>query len=167
MRILFETPRLHVRALSPDDANVLLSILGDAEATRYYKSGKPWDRAEVERLLASYPFADPRIISEPGIALLKTTGAIIGYGGVGYLQRDGNTADLLFILKPAYWGQGLASELAEAAVATAFQRPEIATIYAIVHPLNQASARVLAKSGLRQEGYLAECDRLLYRRDRE
>jgi ribosomal-protein-alanine N-acetyltransferase len=166
VRALFEIPRLLVRALLPEDVDVLWSILGDAEATRYYKSGNPWDKAEVERLLASYPFADERIVSEPGIALLKSTGAIDGYGGVGYLLREGNTADLLFILKPEHWGQGLATELANAAITTAFQQPEIATIYAIVHPHNEASARVLEKCGLRHEDYLAERDRLLYRIDR-
>jgi RimJ/RimL family protein N-acetyltransferase len=94
MRILFETPRLVVRRIGRADADALLAIFGDRESMRLYGSGQPWTRDDVERFLATYPFGDERLISEPGIVLHKPDLAIAAYGGVGYFRRGDATADL-------------------------------------------------------------------------
>jgi hypothetical protein len=59
--VLFETPRLVVRRATADDADALLAIFGDPENVRLYGTGQPLSRADVERLIASYPLADDRI----------------------------------------------------------------------------------------------------------
>ena len=167
MVVVFETPRLVVRQVTPDDVDVLLSIFGDAENVRHYGSGQPWSRQDVERFIASYPAADPRLVSAPGLALLKPGRDPVGFGGVGYYVWEGNTADLLFAFKHAYWGKGLATELAVAALATAFRRPELDLIHATVKPSNRASMRVLEKSGMRRRQYIPEADRLLFTLSRD
>ncbi len=166
MITLFETPRLVVRQVAPGDADALLAIFGDPENTRFYGAGRPWSRADAERFLASYPAGDERLISAPGLALLRPALAVVGFGGVGYYRREGTTADLFFILRKEHWGRGLATELARAAIAAAFCRPEIGSMYATVRPDNRASARVLEKCGMPLQRHLPEEDRLLYRLDR-
>ena len=118
-------------------------------------------------MLDTYPYGDARLISEPGIALRKPDRAIVTYGGVGYFVRQGATADLFFIVRPEQRGQGIATELARAAIATAFQQEKIATVHATVMPQNSASQQVLTKVGMRFEGYLPDNDRLHYRIDRQ
>src|SRR5690242_9337802 len=103
MQRLFETSRLIVRRVTAGDTETLLTIFGDPENTRFYGSERPWSRDDAERMLANYPFTDARLISEPGIALLKPSLDVVGYGGVGYFLREGNTPDLLFILKKEFW----------------------------------------------------------------
>lgn len=167
MKMLFETPRLIVRQIGRADTDALLAIFSDRESMRFYGSGQPWTRADVERMLDTYPFEDERLISEPGIALRKSDRAIVAYGGVGYFRQGDATADLFFIVKPAQRGQGIATELAAGAIAAAFERPEIATIHATVTPRNSASEQVLKKVGMRFQGYIPDRDRLHYRIDRE
>ena len=167
MSTLFETSRLLIRRVTPDDVDELCSIFGDADNVWAYGTGLPWSRADVEQFIAGYPASDPRLISAPGLALLKQSGAVTGFGGVGYYLEEGNSADLLYIFKHAYWGKGLATELAQAALATAFGRSEIDLIHATVKPSNVASVRVLEKSGMRLEQYLPDVDRLHYVLDRD
>lgn len=163
MTILFETQRLLVRKSRPADVEPLFDIFSDAETVRHFGYGQPWSRAGVEQFLANYPENDERLISAPGVVLLKPHLEMIGFGGVGYYVSEGNTPDLLFILKREHWGQGLATELARAAVATAFQHPEVKTIFATVKPVNKASVRVLEKVGMVCQQYLPDKGRLVYR----
>lgn len=162
MVVLFETPRLVVRQLTPADVDALLSIFGTAENVQHYGTGQPWSRAEAERFIGTYPAADPRLVSAPGLALLKPTHELVGFGGVGYYVWVGNTADLLFAFKRAQWGNGLATELASGALAAAFRHPAVDVIHATVKPTNAASIRVLEKSGMRRQRYLADVDRVLF-----
>src|SRR5438094_5678818 len=105
--VIVETERLAVRRAALDDTDALLAILGDPENVRHFGSGEPWTRAQVEQFIRSYSEGDPRLVATPGLVLRKPTLDVIGFGGVGYYVAEGNTADLLFILKRAYWGQGL------------------------------------------------------------
>ena len=164
---LLETERLLVRKATLGDVETLLRFLGDPETVRRFGSGEPWTRAEVERFVRSYPDGDPALVSAPGLALRKPALEPVGFGGVGYYAAAGNTPDLLFVLDRRHWGHGLATELARAAVAAAFGRPEIATIWATVHPANVASIRVLEKCGLTREGTIPERNRLRYRIGRQ
>jgi RimJ/RimL family protein N-acetyltransferase len=167
MSVLFETERLVVRkATLLEDADALSAILGDPESVRHFGSGQPWTRAQVEQFVRSYPDGDPRLVATPGLVLLKPTLEVIGFGGVGYYVAEGNTADLFFILKRAQWGQGLATEVARAALAAAFAHPQVGTVFATVKPANTASVRVLEKCSLTLQKYLPEKDRLLYRVER-
>ena len=58
-------------------------------------------------------------------------------------------------------------ELAVAAIAAAFRRPEVDLIHATVKPSNQASIRVLEKSGMRRRHYIPEADRVLFTLSRD
>ncbi len=166
MTILLETPRLVVRQVTAGDADALLAIFGDPENVRFYGTGRPWSREEVERFVANYPAGDERLVSAPGLVLLRPMLTVVGFGGVGYYRQEGNTPDLFFIFDRAHWGRGLATELVQAAIAAAFRHPEVGTIYATVQPANRASMRVLEKIGMRPQGYLPEKDWVLYRIDR-
>jgi RimJ/RimL family protein N-acetyltransferase len=161
--MLFETERLVVRRAILDDVEALLTFFADPEHTRYFGSGQPLDRREMGAYLGGYPEHDPRLISLPGLALLKPELCVVGFGGVGYYAAPENHADLLFILKKEFWGKGLATELARAALAKAFERPEITMIYATAKPGNAAAIRVLEKCGMLYEQYLSDRDRVLYR----
>lgn len=166
MSIIFETPRLVVRQITPGDEDALYAIFADSLNVRFYGNEQPWSRADVEGMVASYPAGDARLICAPGLLLLKPALEVVGFGGVGYYRQANTTADLMFIFKHEYWGRGLATELAQAAIAEAWRHPEVTTIYATVHPANAPSIRVLEKSGMIYQGDLPDKNRRLYRIDR-
>jgi RimJ/RimL family protein N-acetyltransferase len=57
-----------------------------------------------------------------------------------------------FHLRPAFWGQGYASEMARAVITYAFTQAGAAALFAGHHPENHASGRVLAKLGFQPDG---------------
>jgi len=166
MKVFFETPRLIVRRPQQGDEEMFLSIYGDPQNTRLYADGQPWTRDTATRFLANYPYDDPRLLIEAGLALLKPDLVCVGYGGVGYFAGPCHTPDLFFILAPAFHGHGLATELAQGAIAAAWEVPGIDVIYATVHPDNAPSRRILEKCGLQFVRALPKKDRLLYRLQR-
>jgi ribosomal-protein-alanine N-acetyltransferase len=60
--------------------------------------------------------------------------------------------EVAYLLAQAYWGQGLATEAARAALRYGFETLALDRIVAVVHPENRGSQRVLEKAGLRLEG---------------
>jgi ribosomal-protein-alanine N-acetyltransferase len=77
----------------------------------------------------------------------RTTGALLGRCG---LQRITETdeVEIDFILAPASWGQGFATEAGQASLKFGFEQLNLAEVVGIVHPENLASQRVLQKLGM-------------------
>lgn len=68
-------------------------------------------------------------------------------GCCGLRPFEPGAFELGFHLRPAFWGRGLATEAARAAIAYAFPELDAALLIAGHHPQNQASRRVLEKLG--------------------
>lgn len=86
--------------------------------------------------------------------ILKETGAFIGWTGIKFVDdhtENGNTNfyDYGYRLSEEYWGKGYASEATKAWVDCGFQQLEIETLHAYTHSENEASNRILNKTGFR------------------
>jgi RimJ/RimL family protein N-acetyltransferase len=158
----FETARVRVCRLVPADLAALGTLFRDPAATRYWGEGRPLTDAEVRALLDVHLEYDARLLCAPGLLRLKPTGAVVGFGGVGYHPGGPVPAYLQYLLAPASWGRGLATEVARGALVAAFRHPQVAEVLATVHPANVASVRVLEKCGLTLQRSLPEQARLLY-----
>jgi ribosomal-protein-alanine N-acetyltransferase len=75
---------------------------------------------------------------------------IIGTGGFKGRPDTTGMVDLGYGIAPAYQGQGYATEAGAALIAWAFAQPGVRRVFADCLATNPASARVLAKLGLRQ-----------------
>jgi ribosomal-protein-alanine N-acetyltransferase len=85
-----------------------------------------------------------------GLWLLRdrATGEFVGRGGLEYTNAPGRlSVELAWAIVPERWGQGLATELARAAVYTAFDELEVMELVALTLPHNAASRRVMDKAG--------------------
>jgi len=72
----------------------------------------------------------------------------VGRGGLHAMDFEGDVAvEVAYALMPAYWGKGLATELARASVAIAQEFLDIDELLALTLPDNLASQRVMEKSG--------------------
>jgi [ribosomal protein S5]-alanine N-acetyltransferase len=81
------------------------------------------------------------------------------FAGMVFIEIDPDqttTAELGYILLPAYWNAGYASEILRALLAFGFTQLSLHRVYGKCDELNRASAHVLEKGGLTYEGTLRE-----------
>jgi ribosomal-protein-alanine N-acetyltransferase len=79
-------------------------------------------------------------------------GNFVGYCGLRREILEGREeVELLYALLPAYWGRGLASEMAAAVLAIGFERLGLADVIAYTLTTNRASQRVIEKAGFSYE----------------
>lgn len=152
------TSRLHLRAFSATDFAWLHPITANPVVTRYTDWG-PNTPADTQDFLdeASRTGSGPE---EFTWAVTLPDGTGIGSAGLQVTSPRNRRASFGYMLDPARWGQGYASEVAQTLVATA-QSLGMHRVEATCHPDNAASARVLEKAGLTLEGQLR--DHLLVR----
>ncbi len=75
--------------------------------------------------------------------------AIIGDIGFHGPPDQAGTVELGYVLTPAYWGQGYATEAARTLLAAILARPTVRRVIANCDARNSGSIRVLEKLGLR------------------
>ena len=101
----------------------------------------------------------------PWVAVRRDDGGIIGWGGLYEDPFDpGWNFEIGYYFRPDVWGRGYASELVNAALAIADQQLRLPEVWAMAHPDNTGSKRVLDKAGFRIARHLPERNRLLFRR---
>lgn len=84
------------------------------------------------------------------LAFDRTTLTCAGRGGLRHIDLEGQQViQLGYLLFPKFWGQGLATEIAEASKQAAFESLALKRIIALSLPMNLASRRVLQKVGFR------------------
>ena len=76
-------------------------------------------------------------------------------GSIGCLNDVGKV-QFGYILNPAFWNQGYATEAARLLIETLRQLPNVHRIWTFIDADNQASARVLIKCGLAEEARLVK-----------
>ena len=149
---VLETPRLRIRKLVEEDAQVLFDRWAqDPEVTRFL----PWSPdlspedalAYVRRCVASW---------EDGTRFAwiledRETGAVVGHIAA-YLSEY--AAELTYLMARDSWGKGLMVEAVDAVSGWFLSLPAIYRIWAVVDTENLASARVLEKASFAREGTL-------------
>ncbi len=144
--MLLKTPRLILRPQIPADAAPLFDILSDPQAMRF------WSRpALTELAVANELVREQQTAMAAGLCrywtILESRQAI---GSIDLsLIRDGS-AELGFLLRPASWDQGFASEVVSAVIAYALGPLDLKRLAAAVQAENRAAARVLEKNGFSQ-----------------
>ncbi len=144
--MLLKTPRLVLRPQIPADAAPLFDILSDPQAMRF------WSRpAMTELAVANEVVREQQAAMAAGLCrywtILESRQAI---GSIDLsLIRDGS-AELGFLLRPASWDKGFASEAVGAVVTYALGPLDLKRLAAAVQAENRAAARVLEKNGFAQ-----------------
>ena len=150
MQIL-ETPRLTLRYITVRDADAFVPILGDALVMRYSVIG-------VHTPKQIRQFIDQRLISylERGFGLYalvhKQDEKMIGYCGFFIQSIDENReVEVGYRLAQKYWGQGLATEAAQAVIQYGRERFNFQRFICLIDPENIRSIRVATKLGMKRE----------------
>jgi len=77
----------------------------------------------------------------------RITGQFIGQGGLNYLDETGEV-EVDYALARAYWGRGIATEVARASLRFGFEHLGLERIIGLAVPENIASRRVLERIGM-------------------
>jgi RimJ/RimL family protein N-acetyltransferase len=148
MKIL-ETERLLLRHLEPGDLDDLFAFYSDPEMIRYIPNA-PTTLAAVQEELNWFRHGHPR---HPKLGLWATihkeSGQFIGRCGLLPWEIDGRfEVEVAFAIKRSFWGQGLATEAAQAIRDYGFHQLGYTRLVSLIDSENTASIRVAEKIGM-------------------
>jgi putative AdoMet-dependent methyltransferase len=139
-----------MRPIHPSDLKALAAIWTDPEVTRFLPSREvPIKREGVEKSLTSFIEHWKRGYGIWAI-VENASSQMIGYCGLRYLDEL-SEVEVLYGLRKAYWGRGIATQAAKAAVSYGLNVAKLHRIIAMALPDNLASIRVIEKAGLQYE----------------
>ncbi|MBE9171471.1 GNAT family N-acetyltransferase [Pleurocapsales cyanobacterium LEGE 06147] len=145
--MVLETKRLTLREMNLDDLDALLEVFSDPKTMQFYP--KPFDRqmtrAWIERNIQRY--------TQQGFGLwalvLKESRQAIGDCGLVVQEVDGvEEVEIGYHVRRDLWGQGLATEAAQACRDYGFNQLNCDKLISLIHPFNLASRRVAEKNGM-------------------
>lgn len=163
-----ETARLRMRPFTKDDVDTLHRLWADPGVRKYL-----WDDAVITREQAEEVVTGSLESFATGgfgmwLVMPKEQQEIIGFCGLRHFG-DPPEVEILYGLYPEYWGQGLATEAANAMVRCGFEEHKLDRIWAGADPPNAASFRVMERSGMKfaKTIKLGELDAIYYEIKRE
>jgi RimJ/RimL family protein N-acetyltransferase len=152
MTILFETPRLIIREFEPSDFPGIHDYAQQAEVVQYQIWG-PNTEVQTQEFLdqaIQNQTEHPRLNFEFCV-LLKNSNLHIGGCGIHLKDQNYDLAHIGYIMNPAFWGKGYATEVTKGLINYTRQILNIKNIKATCDQQNIASKRVLEKSGFQLE----------------
>jgi len=149
-----ETERLHMRRLLPADALDMFEYASRKDVTEYLLwSEHPnvqYTREYLEYIESRYAVGD----FYDWALVLKASGKMIGTCGFTSIDLVNNTAEIGYVINPAFHGIGIAPEAAREVISFGFSTLELSRISAVCMKENERSLRVMKKVGMRFEGVL-------------
>ena len=151
------TSRLSLREYTISDWQAVLAYQTNSEYLEYY----PWHKrtsADVQKfvqMFVDWQQERPRVKFQLAI-VLPDQNQLIGSCGIRKKQPKTHQAELGYEIAPLYWGQGYATEAAQKMLDFGFEQLDLHRVWASCLVENKASARVLEKLGLRQEGRIRQ-----------
>jgi len=149
MKIILETPRLILRHQVPADLDDLWALYCDPEITKYIPDA-PRTREEAREELEWHMNGHHR---NPDLGLWATihkeTDKFIGRCGLlPWTIEDQQEVEVAYTIARSYWGQGLATEAAQAILQYGFEKLNLSRLVSLIEPGNIASQRVAEKIGM-------------------
>jgi len=147
---VLETARMRLLPWQADDWLLLRPIGRDPQVMRYISDGEPWPDERIREFVGRQVAHFDRLGYCLWKLLLKETSEMIGFCGLQPLDGTAET-EIGWWLAQAWWGQGLATEAARAALRDGFERAGLKRIVAVALPANRASIHVMEKLGMKYE----------------
>ncbi|TKI03504.1 GNAT family N-acetyltransferase [Martelella alba] len=145
----FDTPRLLLRPVRATDLADLFRIYGDPETQRFNPSGPYPSREHAREVLHRWlSHWQTEGFGHWAISLKSEADRLVGFGGLALRDFAGQRiVNLGYRLETGVWGQGIATEFANASLDAGFSHG-MARIWATVRDNHLASQKVLLKAGM-------------------
>lgn len=142
-----KTLEWYLRRASEQDSDALYELLCVPEVYRYLCDGAPPPREQVEQWVELN--REDNAASGQGLWLLEND--VRRLAGCVTLDAGGNirTGELVYLLHPKYWGQGLATRMSWAVVERVFREGLLDRIVAGADTPNHASIAVMRRLGMK------------------
>jgi RimJ/RimL family protein N-acetyltransferase len=153
--ISIDGQRLSFRELRADDTDALLAVYGSERATEHM-SFDPRSREQVEVVVADTiekASSDPRTVYGLAITLAGSSD-LIGYARLAVEPH--RAGQIGFLLNPEYWRRGLGAETVQLLLELGFRHLGLHRIWGARSPKNLASAAVMTKNGMSEEGRIRD-----------
>jgi RimJ/RimL family protein N-acetyltransferase len=148
----FETSRLILRPISPEDAAVIFeSYAQDREVTRFL-TWRPHRTIEDTEAYIAHCLTTPGTKSRTYVLTGRDDGVV--RGGFDLRHAEAHRMEFGYVLARQWWGQGLMTEALTEIALWALRQDGVFRIGSTCDVENVGSARVMAKSGLAREGLL-------------
>lgn len=145
---ILETKRLTLRVFRPGDIKDFAPIEADPEVMRFCSSG-PRPREQAERNIGYFIQTQQEHGFSFWAVVHKDDQRFIGYCGLMPQEVDDKIEpEIGYKFAVSYWGQGLATEAADAVRDWGFMHLEVPRLVSIIDPSNAASIRVAEKNGM-------------------
>ncbi|HUA61112.1 MAG TPA: GNAT family N-acetyltransferase, partial [Verrucomicrobiae bacterium] len=145
-----ETERLILTTWNPEDLEAFRPIATDPEVMRYISGGASWPEERI-RLFVQRQIEIYRAYGHCRWKLIdKASGEMAGFCGPGWYKAN-RYPEIGWWLARRFWGRGLASEAAVAALRDAFERVGLERVISVAMVENRASQRIMEKVGLEFE----------------
>ena len=146
---LIETSRLILRHQVPGDLDSLFALYCDPDVSRFIPDA-PRTIEEARKELEWHINGHPE---RPELGLWATihkeTNSFIGRCGLLPWTIDGqNEVEVAYLISKAYWGQGLATEAAQAILDYGFEKLNLSRLICLIDKDNLASIKVAEKIGM-------------------
>jgi RimJ/RimL family protein N-acetyltransferase len=142
-----ETLRLLLRRPTLTDTTFLSSLFQNEQVKRFLGGALLPQAAEerVARIFRSWEARDDETWGE-WVVCEKGSNELVGICSLGFFETE---VEVAYMLAPAYWGCGYATEAATACLAYSFQTLQLDHIIGVTQEANRGSQHVLEKLGMR------------------
>ncbi len=147
---LLETKRLILRHFCEEDLDTYAEMCADPEVMRYLLVGRTFSRAESWEHMAT--ILGHWHLRGYGLWAVehRQTGELVGR--IGFLNPEGwPDFEIAWTLARPYWGNGYATEGAQAALSYGFIKLNRDRIISLIHPENQRSIKLAERLGEKLE----------------
>lgn len=144
-----ETKHLLFRKLKPSDFNTWLPFHQDKKTSEFW-SGLPQKpeiacQQDIDRTLYRYS----NNLGGKQALILKKTNEFIGLAGLLVQEVNGKQElEIAYSLLPKFWGNGYATEAAQACKAYAIKNELVSSLISIIHINNISSQKVAIQNGM-------------------
>jgi RimJ/RimL family protein N-acetyltransferase len=149
------TRRLMLRRLDVGDVEAMAVLFADP-AVRRHLAITAMDADEAYSFAGQFIRESRTEFRDAGtgaMAIQPLGGAVaIGYCGLRPLPEEARVLELMYSLRPGFWGLGLATEAARAALDWGLDALAIDEVIGLCRPDNEASGRVMQKLAMAYSG---------------
>ncbi|MEL7339205.1 MAG: GNAT family N-acetyltransferase [Bacteroidota bacterium] len=157
MKAFFQTPRLHIRPIEPDDLASVYKGLSHPEVIRYY--GVSYTSLEATQAQMDWYQKLPHEKSGQWWAICKRDSLeFLGAIGLNDWEQQHRKAEFGLWLLPEHWRKGYIQEAVPPMLNYAFEEMKLHRIEAFVESENQASQKALRRLGFQHEGSMRDAE---------
>jgi RimJ/RimL family protein N-acetyltransferase len=152
------TERLELRPLSLDDVDAMYAYQSLSDVCRYIPY-EPRTREQIAERIASGTFSAALTAEGQALQLGVTligSDVVIGDTMLMWRSQEHRSGEIGYAFNPEYYGNGYATEACRALLPLAFDGLGLHRLIGRIDARNVASANVLRRLGMRQEGVLVE-----------